>query len=131
MQKSREQENQFEEEHIGYSIVHHLAIMETDSLEPFASSDTILASVENWLILNNEVRGKSRKRELVDQRRVICYILKKYTKLSLENIGKIIGGKDHATVLYGVKTHKHLTQMKDQEYLYNTRKINKLFKNLL
>jgi len=44
-----------------------------------------------------------RKRELVFRRFVTMYLLRKFTKLSLAEIGFIFG-KDHATALHGYRT---------------------------
>lgn len=47
---------------------------------------------------------KSRKREIVQARQRAHYFLKQKTKLTLQEIGWMVGGKDHATVLHSVKT---------------------------
>lgn len=50
-------------------------------------------------------KGKgSRKRELVYPRQLTTYELIRYTRLSLSEIGREIGGYDHATVLHARKT---------------------------
>ncbi|MDR3268295.1 MAG: chromosomal replication initiator protein DnaA [Tannerella sp.] len=48
----------------------------------------------------------SRKREIVLARQITMYLAKKYTESSFSHIGKIVGGKDHATVLHACKTVK-------------------------
>lgn len=48
----------------------------------------------------NLLQSKSRKRELVIVRQVSMYLAKNMTKLSLKEIGKYFGGKDHSTVIY-------------------------------
>jgi chromosomal replication initiator protein len=48
----------------------------------------------------------SRKREIVQARQITMYLAKKYTESSFSQIGKIVGGKDHATVLHACKTVK-------------------------
>jgi chromosomal replication initiator protein len=48
----------------------------------------------------------SRKREIVQARQLTMYLSKKYTDCSFSHIGKIIGRKDHATVLHACKTIK-------------------------
>ena len=50
--------------------------------------------------------SKSRKREIVQARQITMYLAKKYTDNSYALIGKIIGQKDHATVLHACKTVK-------------------------
>jgi chromosomal replication initiation ATPase DnaA len=52
----------------------------------------------------------SRKRELAEPRQMAQAFLKKLTKLTLPEIGKLTGGKDHATVLYSVKKIKELVE---------------------
>jgi len=54
-------------------------------------------SVERMMI-------KSRKREIVSSRQLAMYYLCKHTKMTLAQIGGLLGGKDHATVLHAEKT---------------------------
>ncbi len=46
---------------------------------------------------------KRRKRQIVMARQVAMYLAKKFTKAPLEQIGREIGNKDHATVIYSLK----------------------------
>lgn len=119
------------QESSNYTIVHHMAVHESEEISPLSSSDDILASIENYLLLNKEILQKSRRRDLVDQRRMVCFLLREHTKLPLATIGRLMGGKDHATVMYNIKTHKQLYSSNDQEYRFNTRQLIKQFKNLL
>lgn len=50
------------------------------------------------------IQTTSRKREIVQARQITMYLAKKYTPASFSHIGKIVGGKDHATVLHACKT---------------------------
>jgi chromosomal replication initiator protein len=50
---------------------------------------------------------KCRDRALVEYRQLLAYLLRRYTSLSLEEIGFIIGRKDHATTIHSVKTIKN------------------------
>ncbi len=52
------------------------------------------------------IHTASRKREIVQARQITMYLAKKYTSFSFSYIGKIVGGKDHATVLYACQTVK-------------------------
>lgn len=62
----------------------------------------------------DEVIGRSRKRRIVDVRRLICgYLRSKGCTLSV--IGEIVGGRDHATVLHHANREKDLLQY-DNEY---------------
>ena len=49
------------------------------------------------------VMSKTRKREIATARQVAMYLSKQYTKSSLSVIGKLIGGRDHATVLHACR----------------------------
>ncbi|MDR1380971.1 MAG: chromosomal replication initiator protein DnaA [Tannerella sp.] len=50
------------------------------------------------------IQTKSRKREIVQARQITMFLAKKYTDSSFAHIGKVVGGKDHATVLHACKT---------------------------
>lgn len=51
-----------------------------------------------------KIFGRNRKRELVFARQLICWFLKRYTKLTLKAIGDLMGGRDHTTVIHSIKT---------------------------
>ena len=48
----------------------------------------------------------SRKQEIVQTRQITMYLAKKLTDYSFSHIGKVVGGKDHATVVHACKTVK-------------------------
>ena len=52
------------------------------------------------------IQTPSRKREIVQARQITMFLAKKYTESSFAHIGKIVGNKDHATVLHACKTVK-------------------------
>ena len=52
------------------------------------------------------IHTKTRKREVVQVRQVAMYLAKKHTDTSSSKIGKLIGNKDHATVLHACKIVK-------------------------
>lgn len=58
----------------------------------------------------NDLRSKSRNKELVQVRQIAMFMMKKCTDKSLRDIGEFLGGRDHSTVLHGVeKINKNLT----------------------
>lgn len=64
----------------------------------FKSPDLIARQIANELGVSwSELTSRSRRRNLVDARRIISYILTRY--LSLTDVGKIIN-RDHASVLF-------------------------------
>ncbi len=63
--------------------------------------DDILDTVCNhFSVTAAAVNGRSRKREFVVARQVSMYLAQKYTKMPASRIGKLIGGRDHATVIH-------------------------------
>ncbi len=55
--------------------------------------------------------SNSRKRAVVQARQISMFLAKKYTKASLETIGRNIGKKDHATVIYSLNVVKNLMEV--------------------
>ena len=69
-----------------------------------------------YSLLEDEIKEKTRKREIVQARQIamkLSYELCKNAPLSY--IGKKLGGKDHATVLYAIRTVSNLIES-DREY---------------
>jgi chromosomal replication initiator protein len=63
--------------------------------------DDILDSVCNHFnVTTTAINSKSRKRDLVNARQVSMYLAQKYTKMPASRIGKLIGGRDHSTVIH-------------------------------
>ena len=56
----------------------------------------------------NEIILSSRKPRIVRPRQAYFYIARTLTKASLPQIGRAVGGKDHATVLHGYRLCEHL-----------------------
>lgn len=61
-----------------------------------------------------ELKAKTRRREIVQPRQIIMYFAKKYTKASLQAIGALCGGKDHSTVLHACRNIEDLKQTDKQ-----------------
>ena len=63
--------------------------------------DDILDTVCNHFgVTTAAVHSKSRKHELVVARQVSMYLAQKYTKMPAARIGKLVGGRDHSTVIH-------------------------------
>lgn len=74
------------------------------------------------------IHSKSRKREIVQARQITMFLSKKYTDCSLSHIGKIVGKKDHATVLHACKTIKDQMET-DKSFRSSVEEIENLLKN--
>lgn len=58
---------------------------------------------EHFHIKVADMKAKKRTKEIALPRQIAMYISKLFTNLSLSDIGKNFGGKDHATVIYAWK----------------------------
>lgn len=54
-----------------------------------------------------ELRSKSRNKELTQARHVAMFLMKKLTQQSLRDIGHFFGGRDHSTVMHGLQKISH------------------------
>lgn len=78
-------------------------------VSPILSTWFILKFICERLNVNVvDIRGSSRKREVVEVRHIYCHICKRITKYSLDVIGREIN-RDHATVIHGNKTIQNLS----------------------
>ena len=68
------------------------------------SIDYIQKAVANhYSITPEDLKSKSRKKELVVARQVAMYFSKQYTNHSLKSIGHYFGGRDHSTVIHALQ----------------------------
>ena len=58
----------------------------------------------HYSIALEDLKSKSRKRELVTARQIAMFFAKKYTNHSLKSIGYYFGGRDHSTVIHALQT---------------------------
>lgn len=74
-------------------------------------SDILRVLEEHSDIKWAEVVSHARKRPIAQMRQVICYILYKQDKqykMTLKEIGKLLGGRDHTTILTAIQTASNL-----------------------
>ena len=65
---------------------------------------------EYYKIGFQDLNSKSRKRNIVQARQMVMHLAKKHTNHSLSEIGFILGKKNHATVLYAIKSIQNLIE---------------------
>ena len=76
--------------------------------KPLTINEIIEKVCAHFKIDTSTLLAKTRKREIVQARQVAMYLAKKHTDISTPKIGKMIGNKDHATVLHSCKIVKEL-----------------------
>jgi chromosomal replication initiator protein len=57
---------------------------------------------EHYDVRASNVISRKKNASLVVPRQIIMYICREYTDATLENIARLLGKKDHSTVMYGV-----------------------------
>ena len=68
--------------------------------KPLTVDEIMEAVCRHYNVTTAAVNSKSRKRELVTARQVSMYFAQKFTKIPASRIGKLVGGRDHSTVLH-------------------------------
>lgn len=60
-----------------------------------------------------DIKARKRTKEIANARQMAMYLAKQLTPLSLSEIGRLFGGKDHATVIYACKQVEQKRQKED------------------
>jgi chromosomal replication initiator protein len=81
-------------------ILHDLII---EDEKPVTTDQIQKVVCEHFGIKLADMKAKKRTKEIALPRQIAMYLSKKLTSLSLNDIGKNFGGKDHATVIYACK----------------------------
>ncbi|MBI2605578.1 MAG: chromosomal replication initiator protein DnaA [Deltaproteobacteria bacterium] len=67
-------------------------------------ADAILDAVsKHFSVKISEIKGKDRSRKISVPRQIAMFLLRKYCRKSYPDIGALLGGKDHSTILHGVR----------------------------
>jgi chromosomal replication initiator protein len=90
----------------------------------------VLASVAGFYNVSmDDLESSSRRKPIAFARQVAMYLAREETDASLAEIGEMLGGRDHSTILYGVDKITELIESDDnlrreviaiRERLYNT-----------
>ena len=68
--------------------------------KPITVDDIIEKVCNHFNVTATAVNSKCRKRDLVVARQVSMYLAQKYTKMPASRIGKLVGNRDHSTVIH-------------------------------
>jgi chromosomal replication initiator protein len=72
-------------------------------LMPRTPEMVLRAVGEVFSVLREELLGKKRHKELALARHVTMYLLRHELDLEVARIGRVLGGKNHATILHGIE----------------------------
>ena len=56
-----------------------------------------------WKITEDDLLGRDRSQKIAEPRQVAMYLMRKETDASLPQIGEVLGGRDHTTVMYAIE----------------------------
>ncbi len=68
-----------------------------------AIRDIALAVAKRFGVRLSDLRGPTRRRGVVEARNITAFLARKGTSLSLQRIGNYLGGRDHTTILHGIR----------------------------
>ena len=68
--------------------------------KPLTIDDIVETVCNHYNVTVTAVNSKSRKRDYVVARQVTMYLAQKYTKMPASRIGKLVGNRDHSTVIH-------------------------------
>ena len=68
--------------------------------KPLTIDDIVETVCHHYNVTVTAVNIKSRKRDYVVARQVTMYLAQKYTKMPASRIGKLVGNRDHSTVIH-------------------------------
>lgn len=77
-------------------------IIYPDEMREVTPSLIINVVAEHFGITPDDIMSKKRNSELVQARQIVMYLCRDLTDTSLAGIGKLLGKKDHTTVIHGV-----------------------------
>lgn len=83
-----------------------LATAALDSLDggrrlELTPASIIAAVAHHYQVTLEELSGKARDKAIVVPRQVAMYLIREETNASLQHIGRLLGGRDHTTVMHG------------------------------
>lgn len=79
-------------------------ISKTVNTPPQRTATDIINTVARHLgVTRKDIASKSRKQAIVTARHMAMYLLKKLLDMKYAEIGEALGGRDHSTVLHGLK----------------------------
>ena len=90
--------------------------------------DEIIETVCNHFNVSPSAVGvKSRKRDFVVARQVSMYLAQKYTKMPASRIGKLVGNRDHSTVIHSCTQVENRLKV-DKDFLAEIQSLENSFK---
>ena len=95
--------------------------------KPLTVDEIIETVCNHFNVSPSAVGGKSRKRDFVVARQVSMYLAQKNTKMPASGIGKLVGNRDHSTVIHSCTQVENRLKV-DKEFLAEIQSLENSFK---
>ena len=95
--------------------------------KPLTVDEIIETVCNHFNVSPSAVGGKSRKRDFVVARQVSMYLAQKYTKMPASRIGKLVGNRDHSTVIHSCTQVENRLKV-DKDFLAEIQSLENSFK---
>ena len=82
-----------------------------NKLEPEQVVDVV---AKNFGVTSAQLTGRDRSREIAWPRQIAMYLLREFGNVSLPQIGMVLGGRDHTTVMYACEKVADLVERDDR-----------------
>jgi chromosomal replication initiator protein len=73
------------------------------------AQEVLIAACKHFSVGKRAILGKSRTQTIALPRQIVMYFLRTQLKLPLQEVGRLIGGRDHTTVMHAVDKITNLT----------------------
>ncbi len=102
---------------ISLSLASHALGKEINESKPHLHAEDVIKVVCSFYnIKPTQLRGPKRDASLVRARQVTMYLLKNKLSMTLVEIGNLLGGRDHTTIMHGVEKMELLVDNKATVY---------------
>lgn len=95
--------------------------------KPLTVDEIIETVCNHFNVSPSAVGGKSRKRDFVVARQVSMYLAQKYTRMPASRIGRLVGNRDHSTVIHSCTQVENRLKV-DKEFLAEIQSLENSFK---
>mgnify|MGYP000551207643 FL=1 len=108
----------------GKPITMEIAVKELQNIispdKPLEITPQLIVEVvsEHFNITVDQIMSKNRSSDIAKPRQIAMYLCKQMTSQPLDSIGQLLGGRDHSTIIHGVK--KITSEYETDDVLRNT-----------
>jgi chromosomal replication initiator protein len=117
-----EQQHEFDTDKIIAKITNSVPQGPKKGMSPHKIIDVVSGYFDVKL---SQLAGKSRKRQVAEPRQILMFILRTELGIPLTEIGALLGGRDHTTILHGYEKILHLLP-KNERFRNHLTEIRKL-----